>query len=626
MTKRKATKRALLLSALSLLACFSMLVGSTFAWFTDSVSTAGNTIQSGKLQVDLVDENGVSLENKVLAFEDKDGNNLWEPGCTYNLQEVRVVNKGNLALQYQIAINGINGDAKLLEAIEWTITVDGNKTDIADLKGFLLPNETSKPIVLTGHMKENAGNEYQDLTVDGISISVFATQYTHEYDSEDNQYDTDAEYPLVATGTKAVGRKLLLPIQNNRLIVNLEVPENAENGAYKLVIPPESIDIADESIGFDMYLECNGKKVQPTPGVEYTGTITLPHPFVTVKSVYHNGKKIVPDHVIGETKVSFTVSDFSPFEIVYEDHTNDSFPLDYELENEDIRIRQGLFVGINPATIDNTLLGDDSQYIAVDYVKDGVKYYAVSERETTVFVSNNNTLTQLAKENGNYNVTYVQPGKLYNFFSSLSGNDFNTVYLLPGTYTEGTTLNISSSMDIIGLGDTNEVKVVKDYSTGSNQHLFNCAGKKTDYIQVTLHNLYLDATEDNYKKATDAWGRDNAAVQSIRKSKVKCYDLTVVKNANNSARYAFYVNAKNPWKGSDSTGDAEYCDAYMYVANCLVTVKGESQVVSTQNGVYPATTKWYFYHSGLTYNDTAYTKNSGNNKNVYMQANDWIWD
>ena len=189
MTKTKSTKRALLLSALSLLMCVSMLIGSTFAWFTDSVTSAGNTIQSGTLKVDLVDAQDNSLEGKVLEFVDQDDNDLWEPGCTYKLQEVYVKNMGTLALKYEIAINGITGDAKLLEAIEWTVTVDGVETELADLNGKLGAGEKSKAIVLSGHMKEEAGNEYQGLSVDGISISVFATQDTVEKDSFDEMYD-----------------------------------------------------------------------------------------------------------------------------------------------------------------------------------------------------------------------------------------------------------------------------------------------------------------------------------------------------------------------------------------------------------------------------------------------------
>ena len=47
-------------------------------------------------------------------------------------------------------------------------------------------------LIIQGHMKNDAGNEYQGLTIDGIGITVYATQYTHENDSESNQYDKDA--------------------------------------------------------------------------------------------------------------------------------------------------------------------------------------------------------------------------------------------------------------------------------------------------------------------------------------------------------------------------------------------------------------------------------------------------
>ena len=210
MTKQKSTKRALLMSALALVLCVSMLVGSTFAWFTDSVVSGNNIIKSGNLKVDLVDEAGKSLEGKVLAFVDKDDNALWEPGCTYNLQPVFVKNAGNLALKYEIVINGINGNAKLLEAIEWSVTVGGTSMDLNDLKGELLAGEKTGAIVLTGHMREDAGNEYQGLTAEGISIAVFATQLASESDSFNNQYDANAAYAAqtmlkeVAAGTSYV--------------------------------------------------------------------------------------------------------------------------------------------------------------------------------------------------------------------------------------------------------------------------------------------------------------------------------------------------------------------------------------------------------------------------------------
>ncbi|MBQ4116367.1 MAG: hypothetical protein IJD37_03215 [Clostridia bacterium] len=205
MTKRNGTKRALLSSVVALFLCFSMLLGTTFAWFTDTVTSAGNVIQSGTLDVDLVDADGNSLAGEVIEFIAADNRAqdkiLWEPGCTYETEPVRVVNNGNLALKYQIVINGIEGNAKLLDAIEWTVTITDangaeNKVALSELQGKLLAGEETGSIVLSGHMKEEAGNEYQGLKVEGVSITVYATQLTYEEDSFDDQYDADAPFSI----------------------------------------------------------------------------------------------------------------------------------------------------------------------------------------------------------------------------------------------------------------------------------------------------------------------------------------------------------------------------------------------------------------------------------------------
>ena len=191
-------KRALVSSVVALFLCFAMLIGTTYAWFTDSVSSGSNIIQSGTLDVDLVDADNKSMEGQIIEFVAADGRAqdliLWEPGCTYVTEPVYVVNKGSLDLKYEIIISGIVGDAKILEAIEWTVTIGDVVTDLADLKGTLPAGEKSGAIVLTGHMKEDAGNEYQGLSSDGISISVIATQFTSEEDSYNNQYDASATY------------------------------------------------------------------------------------------------------------------------------------------------------------------------------------------------------------------------------------------------------------------------------------------------------------------------------------------------------------------------------------------------------------------------------------------------
>ena len=212
MNNKRATKRALLTSVMALVMCVVMLVGTTFAWFTDTASTGVNKIQAGNLDIELQMKEGnswVPAEGKTLQFKKAAGHEseevLWEPGCRYELPELRIVNKGNLALKYKITVNGVTGDAKLLEAIDFTAKMgadDGIALD--NLKGAILPSgaaptsaseavgETA-PITIKGVMKTTAGNEYQGLSIDGIGITVVATQYTYEYDSIDNLYDQDAD-------------------------------------------------------------------------------------------------------------------------------------------------------------------------------------------------------------------------------------------------------------------------------------------------------------------------------------------------------------------------------------------------------------------------------------------------
>ena len=202
MNNTKTTKRALLSSVMAMLICITMLIGTPFAWFTDSASTAVNKIQAGKLDVQLLDEQGTSLEGQTLTWKKATGapadeQVLWEPGCTYQLQPIVIKNTGNLALKYKIVITGIQGDAELNEAIEWTIT-NTSATTALDADHPLAAG-ASDTLTISGHMKESAGNEYQNLSIDGIGITVVATQDKVEYDSNGNTYDERAEYPVLAS-------------------------------------------------------------------------------------------------------------------------------------------------------------------------------------------------------------------------------------------------------------------------------------------------------------------------------------------------------------------------------------------------------------------------------------------
>ena len=205
MTNRKSTKRALLGSIMAMVLCLAMLVGATFAWFTDTASTGVNKIQAGKLDVALEMKEGdswVSAEGKTLNWVKAAAGEqvLWEPGCTYTLPELRVVNNGNLALKYKLVISGIRGDAELNHVIDWAVTLDGAAYTLGEEHHLAAKNgETVDADVLTisGKMQESAGNDYMNKSIDGISITAVAAQDTVESDSFNNTYDANAQYPAM---------------------------------------------------------------------------------------------------------------------------------------------------------------------------------------------------------------------------------------------------------------------------------------------------------------------------------------------------------------------------------------------------------------------------------------------
>ena len=205
---QKATKRALLTSVMALVMCVVMLVGTTFAWFTDTASTGVNKIQAGNLKVDII---GAGSENHVsmLSFTkagvtdaEAGAEILWEPGCRYVTEGFRIANKGNLALKWKAQVNkgtttANEGNFDLLDVIDFylvTKAADGTETEteLDEFTGNLKKTETSDVYYIKGVMQTTAGNDYQGLTLNGITITVYATQDTVENDSFNNQYDADA--------------------------------------------------------------------------------------------------------------------------------------------------------------------------------------------------------------------------------------------------------------------------------------------------------------------------------------------------------------------------------------------------------------------------------------------------
>ena len=225
-----------------------MLIGSTFAWFTDTASTSVNKIESGTLKVGLKmatewNEDGTvktwsDAKGQVLNFRKAAGHEneaiRWEPGCTYELPALKVVNEGNLALKYKIQIAGIKGDAMLNNVIDWTINDEA--IDLAEQK--LSAKQEGVAFTIKGHMQETAGNDYQNQSIDGIAITVLATQDTVEFDSINNTYDELAQYPIAASGTVTVDNdgKVTAPVT----IVSAEKTEDGTASIAQATIPADA--------------------------------------------------------------------------------------------------------------------------------------------------------------------------------------------------------------------------------------------------------------------------------------------------------------------------------------------------------------------------------------------------
>ena len=228
MTNRKTTRRALVLSLLSLLVCCSMLVGTTFAWFTDSVTSGNNKIVAGNLDVELYNATSKD-ESKKVSESTKlfDEITLWEPGVVA-YENLTVANVGTLALKYQLSVNFTNATATpegktLADVLKVAFVKGGLKSTTregaiaegaaagwGEMKSFaqngeLKPGQTTEetfgiviywePGANDNDFNMNNGNQGLELSID-LGINLFATQLEAEMDSFGNDYDAAAPYDL----------------------------------------------------------------------------------------------------------------------------------------------------------------------------------------------------------------------------------------------------------------------------------------------------------------------------------------------------------------------------------------------------------------------------------------------
>ena len=365
MTNRKSTKRALLGSVMAMVLCLAMLVGATFAWFTDTASTGVNKIQAGNLDValEMKDAAGqwVSAEGKTLDFvkaaDAKGEAILWEPGCTYELPALRIRNNGNLALKYKVIITGINGSAKLNTVIDWTIG------DVAMGAEQHLAAGESSAFTIKGHMWESAGNEYMNESIDGIAITVVATQNTVESDSFDKDYDADAEYPVVAVANVNTNGDTVLKDKEEDHTIQVTVPAGAlDEGVQSLKLEvvksatPAGVEVAstESSQSYEVTMKDQNGNAVSTNGTLMTVEMNVGKNRTALK-LYHDGEKMTndsgtltdaADHYVYDAAtgyVTMKVSHFSPFTAVFArdywtDHAADGYATPVDTANKVVTV------------------------------------------------------------------------------------------------------------------------------------------------------------------------------------------------------------------------------------------------------------------------------------------------
>ena len=278
MTNSKSTKRALVTSALAILMCVAMLIGTTFAWFTDTASTGVNKIQAGNLDIKVeyrttADGNWQLLDNATDLFGA--AGTLFEPGHT-RVVELKIKNAGNLALKYKIGMNVVSETTgtnkagnpyKLSEYLKVATSpiqqydpnagpnsipaaterqIFASESFLAwehrDFANFELDKNERNHILdlqpgdaqilgIKVYMPETVGNEANAISTEkaasiNFGLNVVATQYTVESDSFGTQYDKDATYPVIVSNqqqandaiTNATDKKVNISIASGQTI------------------------------------------------------------------------------------------------------------------------------------------------------------------------------------------------------------------------------------------------------------------------------------------------------------------------------------------------------------------------------------------------------------------------
>ena len=403
--KNKSTKRALISSAIALVVCIAMLVGTTFAWFTDNVSSANNIIKSGNLDVELyysvLDANGnwttyapVDENTKIFNYE------KWEPGYT-SVAKFQIKNNGSLALKYQLSADviseteGVNKDGqsfKLSEFLKYGVTsvidaieerdlalaIANNDFDSFNLKTSTLAQGASDEVGVVIAMPTTVGNEANhngiDIPTIQFGINLLATQSVSESDSFGNNYDALATFE---NGVHVIDDD---DTETNVNDDNTFTTTN-ESGTFKTsgttTDGKEPVATIDNTAKSKITVEADGKNVltYDIKVTDHVGDVTVElyvGKGLRAVKVYHEGT------VMSDTEydynsltgfITFVTDDFSIFDIAFVDASDNSIPFaDVSIDHENIGVDIECISGWSPLRTIN--LDSAYKFVAVDTEED----------------------------------------------------------------------------------------------------------------------------------------------------------------------------------------------------------------------------------------------------------------
>ena len=351
--KLKKTK-SLVASLIAIVICFSMLLGTTYAWFTDSIVNTNNIIKSGNVDVELYhksnsDTDYSEVDGTTKLFVNANGGDiLWEPGATAT-ETFKIENAGSLALKYAFRIKAVskttNANGKSLADI-LTLSITGgenvNQTAIFDNGIAVEANLASadfdeytvsinwKPETLDKNGDVIKNKPFENLKL-LLGIELVATQVASEFDGKGNTFDSTAQFPNVSSNVKfdelTSGEEVVLETKGeNAVSAKLSsaiVEELINNGIDSISLVHTDPIVENDKIVFESIevVDKDGNVVDlEALNLTEKVTVTLPAQTTIAEgskvAIYHEGEEVANEVSVGvDGVISYEVGHFCKVEV-----------------------------------------------------------------------------------------------------------------------------------------------------------------------------------------------------------------------------------------------------------------------------------------------------------------------